>query len=134
LPRSGWLAHRSQGRGSTTSGSFSGGIGPYIDAGAFANHLVDLLEADATSEFDEVFEAVERLLVEGDAGVKYLVAFGLIEALQNISSNRRDWSFAARFRAWLRPSTAEAWDAVHHLWGTTDPGARSRTSSDIRGR
>ena len=102
--------------------SFSGGIGPYVDAGAFANHLFDLLEADATWEFHQVFETVERLLVEGDDGIRYLTTYGLIEDLQNIVSNRHDWSFAARFRAWLRPATMKAWDEVHDLWGTSDPG------------
>jgi hypothetical protein len=115
-------------------GSFSGGIGPYVDAGAFANHLVDLLESDATSEFHAVFEAVERLLVEGDDGIKYLVAFGLIEDLQNISSNRHGWPFAARFGPWLRPATMKAWDEVHDLWGTSDLGSRSRKPGDIPAR
>jgi hypothetical protein len=114
--------------------SFSGRIGPYVDAGAFASHLVDLLESDATSEFHEVFETVERLLIEGDDGIRYLVAFGLIEDLQNISSNRHDWSFAARFRPWLRPATMEAWDEVHDLWGTSDPGSGSPQRGDIPAR
>jgi hypothetical protein len=112
----------------------SNGIGPYVDVGAFANHLVDLLESDATSDFDEVFETVERLLIEGDDGIRYLVAFGLIEDLQNISSNRHDWPLAARFRRWLRASTMKAWDQVHDLWGTSDPGSVSPQPGDIPAR
>lgn len=105
--------------------------GPYVDVGAFASHLVDLLEADATSEFPDIFGTVERLLNEGDDGVQYLVTFGLIEDLQNISSNRHDWPFAARFRGWLGASTMNAWDRVHALWGTSDPGSVSPEPSDI---
>lgn len=120
-----WLDH---------AGSSSGGIGPYVDVGAFAKHLVDLLESDATSEFAEVFGTVERLLNEGDDGIRYLVGFGLIEDLQNISSNRRDWPFAARFRPWLGASTMKAWDEVHGLWGTSDPGSVPPQSGDIPAR
>ena len=65
-------------------------MGPYVDSGVFAQHLVGLLEANRTSEFEGVFDAVERLLIEGDDGIRYLIAFGLIEDVQNISSNRRD--------------------------------------------
>jgi hypothetical protein len=60
------------------------------------------------------------LLIEGDPGIRYLVTFGLIEGIQNVSSNRHGWPFAARFRPWLGSNTANAWDHVHRLWGTTD--------------
>jgi hypothetical protein len=103
--------------------SSNGRIGAYVDAGAFASHLVDLLEADRTSELADVFDVVERFLIDGDDGIRYLVTFGLIEDVQNISSNRHDWAFAARFREWLRPTTTTAWDEVHRVWGTSDPGS-----------
>ena len=112
----------------------TGGIGPYVDAGVFASHLVDLLESDVTSEFAEIFGTVERLLNEGDDGIRYLVAYGLIEDLQNVSSNRHDWPFAARFRRWMGTSTMKAWDEVHALWGTSDPGSVSRQPGDIPAR
>jgi hypothetical protein len=105
-------------------GSSAGQIGSYVDVGAFANHVVDLLEANTTAEFALVFQTVERLLTQGDPGVRYLVTFGLIEDIQNVASNRHDWAFAARFRPWLPSLTTKAWDEVHRLWGTADPGAR----------
>jgi hypothetical protein len=110
-------------------GSFSGRIGPYIDLGAFALHLVDLLEANRTGEFGAVFDAIERVLIDGDDGIRYPVAFGLIEDLQNISANRHDWAFAARFREWLPPATMTAWDEVHRVWGTSDPGSLPRDAA-----
>ena len=48
--------------------------------------------------FPAVLDTVERLLTEGDAGVRYLVTFGLIEDIQDVASNRCDWSFADRIR------------------------------------
>jgi hypothetical protein len=100
-----------------------GGIGPYVDAGAFAGHLVDLLDSGQTSEFPALFDAVEQVLIDGDDGVRYIVTYGLIESLQNLASNRSGWALAGRFRQWLRPTTLSAWDEVHTYWGTSDPGA-----------
>ena len=101
-------------------GSPIGGIGSYVDLGAFAEHFVDLLEANQTDEFPNVFDAVERLLIDGDAGIQYLVAYGLLESLQNVSSNRHDWAFSGQFRAWLGPTSLSAWNEVHRPWGTSD--------------
>ena len=55
----------------------------YISGGAFASHLVDQLEAEATDEFPGVFGEIERLLHEGDPGVRYVVTWGLLEGLGN---------------------------------------------------
>jgi hypothetical protein len=98
----------------------NGGIGPYIDLSAFAEHIVGLLEAKQTGEFPDVFDAVERLLIDGDEGIRYLVAYGLFESLQNVSSNRHHWVFSGQFRAWLGPTSMRAWNEVHRLWGTSD--------------
>jgi hypothetical protein len=98
----------------------SGRGGPYIDAGVFAKHLVDCLERGATAEFPAAFGVIERLLTEGDAGIRYLVTFGLIEDLQNLASNRHDQHFAARFRPWLGPTTTVSWDEVNRVWGSSD--------------
>jgi len=96
---------------------------PCLEAGAFAGHLVDLLDSDQTSEFRAVFDIVERVLVDGDEGVRYIVTYGLIESLQNLASDRSGWAPAGRFRQWLRPATLRAWDEVHMYRGTSDPGA-----------
>lgn len=102
---------------------YAEGRGVYIDLGEFAAHLVDLLERDETAEFPMVFATVERLFDDGDAGIRYALSVGLIEAVQNLCSHKDDgWAFAARFRPWLGPATTEAWDALHELWGTSGPG------------
>lgn len=113
-------ARRSTALGGNTSSVRAGSSAHTWIQGPSPNHLVDLLEANDTVEFPAVFEAVERLLVEGDPGIRYLVTFGLIEGIQNVSSNRHGRPFAARFRPWLGSNTANAWDHVHRLWGTTD--------------
>ena len=94
--------------------------GVYIDVGVFAQHLVDLLDRGQTEEFAAVFQAVERLFVEGDDGVRYLLSVGLIEDLGNIGAGRHDWPWAAKFRQWFGPNADRAWDDLHRLWGTSD--------------
>jgi hypothetical protein len=100
----------------------SEGRGVYIDAGAFAGHLVAMLARDETNEFTSVFQAVEGLLKDPDESVRYATKVGLLEDVGNIASNSRDWAFAARFRAWFGPATSQAWDELHREWGTTDSG------------
>ncbi|HET7031046.1 MAG TPA: hypothetical protein VFI34_11085 [Candidatus Limnocylindrales bacterium] len=95
---------------------------PFLETGRFANHLVDLLERGEVVEMPTVFEAVERLLVDDDAGVRDLVKIGLIESLGNVASNRHGWRWAARFRDWLGPRATEAWEDIHRMWGTSDAG------------
>lgn len=99
-----------------------GGAGVYIDVGAFAAHLVGLLERGDTSEFPAVFEAVEGLLRDGDDGVRYLLKVGLLEDIGNIASSTHGWPFAARFRQWFGPETDRAWDELHRMWRTSDSG------------
>lgn len=92
---------------------------PYLDVAAFARHLVDKLEQAETSEFPAVFRVVEALLLADEPGVGELVTAGLIEDLQNAAASRGH-GLSGRFRPWLSPRTAWAWDEVHRLWGTSD--------------
>jgi hypothetical protein len=93
--------------------------GVYVDLGDFGAHLVSLLKRDETAEFSVVFEAVERLFADGDAGLRYALKYGLIEGIGNVASHE-GWDFAARFRAWLGPAATQAWDELHEEWGTSD--------------
>jgi len=92
----------------------------YVSAGAFAQHPVHRLETQATEEFPVVFAEIERLLREGDAGVRYLVTWGLLEDIGNVAANDHGWPFARRFREWFGHTTTAAWDEVHRRWGS-DP-------------
>lgn len=98
------------------------GSGVYTDLGAFATHLVALLDRDETTEFQAVFAAVERYLRGEDDGIRYAMKIGLLETLGNIAANQRGWPWAARFRQWFGPAAASAWDDIHTTWGTSDSG------------
>ena len=94
----------------------------YIDMGRFATHLVGLLDTGEVAEFTGVFAVVEALLADEDPGVRYLVKVGLLEDVGNVASTH-GWPWAARFRAWFGPLATEAWDDLHQMWGTRDPGS-----------
>jgi hypothetical protein len=95
--------------------------GAYVDLGEFATDLVALLGRDETAEFPSLFAAVERLFADGDAGIRNALKYGLIEGIGNAASHQ-GWAFAARFRPWLGPAATQAWDELHHEWGTSDFG------------
>jgi hypothetical protein len=93
--------------------------GPYGEISEFAHHLVAFLQREQTSEFPAVFATVERLHAADEVGVRGLLTVGLLEDLQTIAMIT-DTALAPRFRAWLGPLTATAWDDVHRFWGTDD--------------
>jgi hypothetical protein len=95
--------------------------GVYVDVGEFATHLVELLGRDETAEFPSLFAAVEHLFVDGDAGIRNALKYGLIEGIGNVASHQ-GWQFAGRFRPWLGPAATKAWDELHEEWGTSDSG------------
>jgi hypothetical protein len=106
-----------------SQGEFSAGPpGVYSELGAFAHHLVDLLERGDVHEFPAVFEVVEQLLLDPDSTSRYVVQVGFLEDLGNIAANRHGWPFAAGFNQWFGPATANAWADLHRLWGTSDTG------------
>lgn len=84
---------------------------------AFAEHLVAQLEHEATAEFPAVFAAVEHLLESDEAGIRYLVTYGLLEDIQNIAANRHGPAFEARFRTWLGTRGTAAWNEVYRAFG-----------------
>jgi hypothetical protein len=93
----------------------------YVALGALASHLVSRLQTERTEEFQALFEAVERLFAEGDAGIRNALKVGLLEGIQNVGSHS-GWPLAARFRPWLGPRATGAWNELHAEWGTTDTG------------
>jgi hypothetical protein len=59
----------------------------YAHLGEFARHVVEQMKAGATGEFAAVFDAVERLHVDGDEYVREAATIGLLEDLQNVAGH-----------------------------------------------
>ena len=92
---------------------------PYIALAELNNHLVDLYRENKTSDFEKVFEVIERLHIDGDDYVKEAATIGLLEGIQNIAGNQ-DLDPEV-FYVYLKPVSAIWWNDLNKFWnGETD--------------
>jgi hypothetical protein len=92
---------------------YEGGL-LYLDLGEFAHHVVELMRTGATTEFPAIFEAVERLHVDGDAQVKEAATIGLLDGIQNIAGHAG--VPAQSFAPHLKPESAKWWVELNNFW------------------
>jgi len=86
----------------------------YLALAEFARHLIGLLERGETAGFPAVFQAVERLQLEGEHYVREAAIVGLLEDLQNL--NLHTATAPDQFRPFLGPESAAAWDELYEFW------------------
>jgi hypothetical protein len=87
---------------------------PYIALGEFAAHMIDLQVDSYTTEFENIFEVIERLYTEGEHYVKEAATVGLLEGIQNIAANRGlDPDI---FFKYLKPVSAKWWKSLNKFW------------------
>ena len=86
----------------------------YIDLGEFAHHIVDLYMKNQTEEFAAIFDAIEKLHVEGDSYVKEAATIGLLEGIQNVAGN--NGVGAEVFGKYLRPVSRKWWRQLNDFW------------------
>lgn len=86
----------------------------YVDLGDFAGHLVDLYKKNELNEFNQVFDVVELLHIDGDDFVKEAVTIGLLEGMQNIASN--SGVNPDEFVRFLKPTSAKWWNNLNDFW------------------
>lgn len=91
----------------------------YMHLCEFAHHVVQLLKSRSTGEFAAIFDAVERLHIEGDSYVREAATIGLLEGLQNIGDHAGLDPDA--FVAYLRPVSAQWWAELNGFWAGTLP-------------
>lgn len=84
---------------------------PYVALGEFARHLIKLEKQNQTNEFENVFELVERLHLEGEHFVKEALTIGLFESLQNNSENDTE-----KFIKYLKPESLKWWNELNKFW------------------
>ena len=81
----------------------------YLGMSVFAQHTINLWARYETESFPEVFSAIERLIVEGDAEVRGLAIVGFLEHLQNNVPYKS-------LCPWLKPTSRAAWRELEELW------------------
>jgi hypothetical protein len=86
----------------------------YIDLSEFNHHLIELHKSNQINEFPTVFDAIEKLHIEGDDYVKEAATIGLLEGIQNIASNT-DVN-AEDFIQYLKPESAKWWKQLNAFW------------------
>ena len=84
---------------------------PYIALGDFARHLIELHQQNSISEFEEVFEVIEKLHNEGDGFTRVAATAGLLESLQNIAGANAD-----DFVKYLKPESLKWWNELNKFW------------------
>jgi hypothetical protein len=87
---------------------------PYLGAAVFARHIVEMMEAGWMQTFTEVFQLIERLIVEGDEEVRGLATVGFLEDIQSIAS-WKDFGNEA-FVPWLMPKSLASWQELIDIW------------------
>lgn len=91
----------------------------YMAAGAFANHLLSLYQANDLSSFAAVAAAIERLHTQGSPWVKEFATIGVLEGIQNV------WSHSSvdpeAFADFLLPESRRWWEGLNRFWSGKAP-------------
>lgn len=90
------------------------GLPLYLALADFARHIISFLEVKDDAGLHRIFDAVERLHVEGDHYVREAATVGLLEDLQNTNLHRT--TDPEQFRPFLRPESLKWWDRVDSFW------------------
>ncbi|MER9545565.1 hypothetical protein NKI72_26530 [Mesorhizobium sp. M0437] len=91
----------------------------YLALSELALHLIHHLEAGKTDRFSDIFDVVERWIVEGNRHVREAAIVGLLEDLQNPSLHRS--THPDHFKPWLRPQSAFWWAKLYAFWSDGTP-------------
>jgi hypothetical protein len=96
----------------------------YLDAAAFARHLVARLETGETDEVRKGLAVVERFHVEGNDYVRELATIGYLEDLQNYAARSRTVT-PADFVPLLGSESTRWWRGLDAFWsGAVPPPVR----------
>jgi len=86
----------------------------YVDIGEVIRYIVEKKKCNDTSRFDEFFNRVETILVNGDDYAKEFMVIGLLEGIQNVCGF--DVDYYSGFNDWLKPETKRAWEELIDFW------------------
>ena len=86
----------------------------YVALGAFARHLVTLLESGDADALESAFEAIERLHTDGEHYVREAATVGILEGLQNGNLHRE--TKPSDFERFLRPESRRWWAKLIRFW------------------
>ena len=85
----------------------------YIALSEFAQHLIELEQEDQTSEFEDIFNLIEKFHIKGEHYTKEAVTIGLLESLQNVLGIDE-----LKFVKYLKPETMKWWNELNKFWNS----------------
>lgn len=86
----------------------------YLDMARLARFVVDSFIAGSVQCFDNLFDNIERLLLDDNEDVRALITIGLLEDIQTYSTHYEFGPDA--FLQWLKPLSRQAWFEIARRW------------------
>jgi len=86
----------------------------YVDIGDFTAYMIECYAKRKTDEFDEAFDAIERMLVHGDSYVQDFAVVGILETLQNQLLDKE--IELNEFEPLLQSESKAAWRHLIDFW------------------
>lgn len=86
----------------------------YLALSKFVRHLIEMEQRGETQGFEAIFQAIERLLLEGDRYVLEAAVIGLLEDLQN--PNLHSQTRPEQFYPYLGRDSKRWWDKLQRFW------------------
>lgn len=86
----------------------------YADLGDFAYHIIYLYTNGETHEFEQIFDVIEQLHINGNEYVKEAVSIGLLEDIQNVALGLK--INLEVFTPYLRPISLKWWKKLIDYW------------------
>ena len=111
--------------------NYTGGLGPYMLASAFAAHVDTILIDGSEAQVEAAIELIETLLRDGEPSVLELARIGIIEDIQTQASWAKERY--ATFYETLGPLSKNAWREVAVMWeGKTSLAEILRAESNLK--
>jgi hypothetical protein len=79
----------------------------------FVRHFLELLSNNQREEFENIFEVIEKLHLQGDYYVKELATIGFLEDIKHSLINPDDTGLIKKY---LRPESLKWWDNLDDFW------------------
>lgn len=88
----------------------------YLDAADYVRHVLRRVHQEASSELEPIFDAIERLHVEGDDYVRELATVGILEGFQSANADTAGVNPDLEVRPLLRPVSLAWWQRLDRFW------------------
>lgn len=97
----------------------AGGRLHYLDAGAFARHVIEMYRSNHRAWLQNTFSVIERMHTDGDAYVAELATIGYLEGIQNMAGHAG--VDPEVFGPYLGCESVRWWRGIDRFWAREHP-------------